>query len=90
MRKTIRISDYFIYKIISVTYKTICCEYGLNTGGASLFLDFIDHALSEDASSKIRQKVLKKNEVKLRWSVWPQWIHGLCRLWRQTSPQRIP
>ena len=40
-------------------------------------------------SSKVRKKLLK-NEVKLRWSVWPQWIHGLCRLWKQTSPQRIP
>ena len=35
-------------------------------------------------------KRLLKNEAKLRWSVWPQWIHGLCRLWKQTSPQRIP
>ena len=35
-------------------------------------------------------KRLLKNEVKLRWSVWPQWIHGLCRLWKQTSPRRIP
>ena len=39
---------------------------------------------------KFAKRLLKKNEVKLRWSVWPQWIHGLCRLWRQTSPQRIP
>ena len=31
-----------------------------------------------------------KNEVKLRWSVWPQRIHGLCRLWKQNSPRRIP
>ena len=35
-------------------------------------------------------KRLLKNEVKLRWSVWPQWMHGLCRLWKQTSPRRIP
>ena len=28
-----------------------------------------------------------KNEVKL---LWPQWMHGLCRLWKQTSPRRIP
>lgn len=35
-------------------------------------------------------KRLLKNEVKLWWSVWPQWMHGLCRLWKQTSPRRIP
>ena len=28
-----------------------------------------------------------KNEVKL---LWPQWMHGLFRLWKQTSPRRIP
>ena len=41
------------------------------------------------ASSNVRKKGSWKNEVKLRWSELPQWI-GLCRLWRQTSPQRIP
>ena len=35
-------------------------------------------------------KKLLKNEVRLRWSVLPQWIPDRDRLWRQTSPQRIP
>ena len=40
----------------------------------------------QTVSSKVRKKA-PENEVKL---LQAQWMHGLCRLWKQTSPRRIP
>ena len=42
------------------------------------------------ASSNVRKKDSWKNEVRKQRAELPQWIPGWDKLWRQTSPQRIP